>query len=200
MKSVNVILVALAVLGLAALGGLCMDLALDPSGIATLHGFTDLVEGGLAKAGAFRPLLGMAGALLAAGAVGAVWGNISQRRWERTVVLRTPLGEVLVSLTALEDLGRLVKAEVPGVKDLKLKVAASRRGLKAVARVSLQGDVDLAQVAEAVQVAVRRRLQQVLGPDQDIRPRVMVHKLAVSAADSDELLVARPRLRRPPRP
>ncbi|HXC63186.1 MAG TPA: hypothetical protein VNZ67_02450, partial [bacterium] len=62
----NVILVALAVLGLAALGGLCLDLALDPSGVATLHGFTDLVEGGLAKAGAFRPLLGMAGALLAA--------------------------------------------------------------------------------------------------------------------------------------
>jgi len=200
MKSVNVILVALAVLGLLALGGLCVDLALDPNGMATLHWFTNTVEGGLAHAGAFRPLLGVAGALLCGGAVAAVWGNISQRRWERTVVLRTPLGEVLVSLTALEDLGRLVKAEVPGVKDLKLKVAASRRGLKAVARVSLQGDVDLAQVAEAVQVAVRRRLQQVLGPEQDIRPRVMVHKLAVGAGDSEELLEARPRLRRPPRP
>jgi hypothetical protein len=200
MKSVNVVLVALAVLGLVALGGLCLDLALDPSGIGTLHWFTDQVEGGLAHAGAFRPLLGVAGAALVTGAVASVWGNISQRRWERTVVLRTPLGEVLVSLTALEDLGRLVRAEVPGVKDLKLKVTASRRGLKAVARVSLQGDVDLAQVAEAVQVAVRRRLQQVLGQDQDIRPRVMVHKLAVSAGDSEDLLEARPRLRRPPRP
>lgn len=200
MKAVNVALIALSVLALLAAGGACVVLALDPGSIARMQAVTAAVEGSLASAGPFRPLLGLAGAILVGLGVGAVWGNISQRRFERIILLRTPLGEVLVSLSALEDLGRLVRTEVPGLKDIKLRVAAGRRGIRADARVTLQGDVDVAQVCEAVQAAVRRRLQMVVGPDQDIRPRVRVGKVLLPNAESEELLVARPRLRRAPRP
>jgi hypothetical protein len=167
--------------------------------LGQLHKFTTDVENSLASASGFRPLLGLSGGLLLLGVLAAVWGTVSQRRYERIIVLRNPLGEVQVSLTALEDLGRLVKAEVSGVKDLKLRIRAGRRGISADARVVLQGDVDVAQVSEAVQASVRRRLQQVVGLDQDVRPRVMVSKLLPGNPETDEL-APRPRLRRPPRP
>jgi hypothetical protein len=198
-KALNLALGALGLLLLLVAGAACLSVALDPATLETLHHAAADVEASLASASGFRPLLGLAGGLLLLAGVAVVWANLSQRRYERIVVLRNPLGEVLVSLTALEDLGRLVKAEVPGVKDLRLRIRAGRRGISADARVVLQGDVDVAQASEAVQAGVRRRLQQVLGADQDLRPRVMVSKLLPGPADAEDL-APRARLRRPPRP
>ena len=196
----NWLVLGLGLLMIAAAGAALLGVALQPSQLGRLHSLASAVEGSLDSASGFRPLLGLAGGLLLLAALGILWGNLSQRRFERTVVLRNPLGEVLVSLTALEDLGRLVKAEVPGVKDLRLRIRASRRGIKAEARLVLQGDVDVAAVSEAVQAGLRRRLQQVLGADQDLRPRVLVGRLLAAPADLDEALPQRARLRRPPRP
>lgn len=201
MKPVNILVIVLAALVLTAAGALVLALAAVPAQLAHLQALVADVEAGLAQDGALRPALAALGSLLLAAGVALVWGNLSTRRWERIVVLRNPLGEVMVSLTALEDLGRLIKAEVAGVRDLKLRVSASRRGLQATARVTLVGDVDIPAVTEAVQAAIRRRLQMVVGEDQDIRPRVMVAKLQVrDPAEAEEILEARPRLRRPPRP
>ena len=201
MKPVNILVIVLAALVLTAAGALVLALAAVPAQLAHLQALVADVEAGLAQDGALRPALAALGSLLFAAGVALVWGNLSTRRWERIVVLRNPLGEVMVSLTALEDLGRLIKAEVAGVRDLKLRVSASRRGLQATARVTLVGDVDIPAVTEAVQAAIRRRLQMVVGEDQDIRPRVMVAKLQVrDPAEVEEILEARPRLRRPPRP
>ena len=200
MRSLNWLVLGLGLLLIAAAGAALLGVALDPPLLGRLHSVVADVEGSLASASGFRPLLGLAGLGVLAGVLAVLWANVSQRRFERTVVLRNPLGEVLVSLTALEDLGRLVKAEVPGVKDLRLRIRASRRGIKAEARVVLQGDVDVAAASEAVQAGLRRRLQQVLGADQDLRPRVLVSKLLAAPADVDDTLPPRARLRRPPRP
>ena len=201
MKIINILIIALAALSAVALGGLLLLLAYAPSQLAHLQDLVTAAGAGLANDGAWIPGLVSLGALLLAVGLGLIWGNLSTRRWERIVVLRNPLGEVMVSLTALEDLGRLIKADVAGVKDVKLRVAASRRGLKATARVTLVGDVDIPAVTEAIQVAIRRRLQMVVGEDQDIRPRVMVAKLQVrDLSEAEVLLETRPRARRPPRP
>jgi hypothetical protein len=201
MKALNITIIVVAVLLLAVLGGAVLGLAISPERATRVRELAEALDAALAASGPLlRSLLGFAGALLVALAVFVAWGNLASRRWERIVVLRNPLGEVMVSMTALEDLGRLIKAEVPSLKDIKLRVSANRRGLSAHARVVLQGDVDLPAVTEAIQAAIRKRLQGVVGPEQDIRPRVMVGKVLVRDSDSEELLLARARLRRPPRP
>jgi hypothetical protein len=87
---------------------------------------------------------------------------------------------------------------LPGLRDVKLRIQADRRGLQVRARVSLQAPEDLGAATEAVQAAIRRRLQQVVGPETDIRPRVMVAKILARSDDDDS---ATPRRRvRPPRP
>jgi hypothetical protein len=201
MKALNITIIVLAVLALALIGGVAAGLSLMPDRAAHAHTLGQCVESALSAPGLlWDTLLGAVGFLLFGLGVFIAWGNLASRRWERIVVLRNPLGEVMVSMTALEDLGRLIKSEVPGLKDVKLRVLASRRGLSAHARVVLQGDVDLPAVTEAVQVAIRRRLQSVVGTDQDIRPRVMVGKVLVKEAEAEDPIIARARLRRPPRP
>lgn len=197
MKGVNILVIALAVLAALAVG---LGLVWVAAGLQPQPDWGLLaadLTAQLAAPGAWRAALGVGGALLAALALTVVWANIAARRWERIIILRNPLGEVHVSLTALEDLGRVVKGDVPGLRDVKLRIHAGRRGLQVRARVTLSGGEDLGVATAAVQTAIRRRLQQVLGDDQDIRPRVTVAKIIARGDDDD----ATPRRRvRPPRP
>jgi hypothetical protein len=198
MKAINIFLVILAILLLWLAGALALWLSLDAeAGAGLLRALTQL-EAALAASGTLRAGLGVVGVLgLLAGAA-VVWGNVATRRWERIVVLRNSLGEVHLSLRALEDLGRVVKNDVPGLRDIKLRVSANRRGIQARARVILLADDDLGALTESVQAAIRRRLQQAVGVEQDIRPRIIVGK--VVPRSEDEGLSGRPRLRRAPRP
>jgi hypothetical protein len=198
MKSVNIIVIVAASLGLLGLGAclLWLGIGLQPQ--------PDLAAWGLHAAealeasGGLHAALGLAGLLALLLGAGLAGGNVAARRWERIIILRNPLGEVHVSLSALEDLGRVVKGDVPGLRDVKLRIQADRRGLQVRARVSLQAPEDLGAATEAVQAAIRRRLQQVVGPETDIRPRVMVAKILARSDDDDS---ATPRRRvRPPRP
>jgi hypothetical protein len=194
MKGLNILVIALVSLALLGLG-----LALAWAGLG-LQPQPDFLAWGAQAAALFNgwhlfvlPL----GLLLALAGASLAWGNLAARRWERLIILRNPLGEVHISLAALEDLGRVVKGDVPGLRDVKLRISASRRGLQVRARVSLLASDDMAHVTEAVQAAIRKRLQQVLGSDQDIRPRVIVGRVVPRSEDDDSA----PRRRlRPPRP
>lgn len=194
MKGWNILTIIIAALGLMA-GGVALawlGLGLEPQ-----PDLASWCAQATAAAPAYRLGFVAAGVLAALAGLGLAWGNLASRRWERLIILRNPLGEVHVSLAALEDLGRVVKGDVAGLRDVKLRINASRRGLQVVARISLLAGDDLGAVTEAVQVAIRKRLQQVLGSDQDIRPRVVLGRVIPRSEDED----SSPRRRvRPPRP
>jgi hypothetical protein len=143
LKALNILLLAFAVLLLASAGAGLLALILLPGVAAGMREAHELLYGALQTDPNLRWGLLLLGAAFLLLAFVAVWGNISTRRWERTVVLHNPLGEVMVSLAALEDIGRLAKGDVAGVKDLKLQVLARRRGLQATVRVVLYSDANV---------------------------------------------------------
>jgi hypothetical protein len=193
MKGWNILTIIAAALGLMAGGAVLAWIGL---GLEPQPDLAAWCARATASAPAYRLGFVALGVLAALAGLGLAWGNLASRRWERLIILRNPLGEVHISLAALEDLGRVVKGDVPGLRDVKLRINASRRGLQVVARVSLLAGDDLGAVTEAVQAAIRKRLQQVLGPEQDVRPRVVVGRVLPRGEDADA-----PRRRlRPPRP
>lgn len=198
MKGVNILVIAAAVLAALGLGLAALWIGSGAQPQPDLVELAAAAAAALEGSGSLRAALSVLGLLAVAVAVAVVWGNLAARRWERIIILRNPLGEVHVSLYALEDLGRVVKADVAGLRDVKLRIHANRRGLQVRARVTLLAAEDLGAATEAVQVAIRRRLQQVVGPDQDIRPRVMVAKI-VGRGEDEESAPSRRRVR-PPRP
>ncbi len=203
MKVFNILLIALAVLVLTAVGSALLGLAVLPGVEDGLREAYRLFDTALQSEPNLRWGLASAGTGLLLLAFFAVYSNFSTRRWERSVVFHNPLGEVMVSLTALEDIGRQAKMEVPGVKDLKLRVLPRRRGLQATARVILYSDANVPSTTELIQEVIRRRMQEVVGEGQDLRPRIIVTKVVFrEAGDDGDVIVYRPygRARRPPRP
>ncbi len=200
MRIFNIFIIGLNTLLLFALGALLVATALSPGWAADLGAAFRIYEaalGGGAAAPAAAALLGCGLMLLS---VSTVVGNVRNRRFERTVVFHNPQGEVLIALGALEDLGKVVKAEIPGLKELKLRVLAGRKGLRVTARVTLWSDASLPKTAELIQESVRHYLREVVGIDQDIRPRVVVAKVAFRGPDDYEVAPAEMRPRRLRRP
>ena len=115
-----------------------------------------------------------------------IFGNIEKRRSERTVVLESPLGEIMVSLGAIEDFSRVVKNQVKGVKDIKGKVISTRKGLKVTAHVTLFSDRSVAEVTQEVQEAIIQYIQYTLGIANEIKPTVIVSKVLYRSKEDEK--------------
>lgn len=115
-----------------------------------------------------------------------MFGNLEKRRTERTVVLESPLGEIMVSLGAIEDFSRVVKNQVKGVKDIKGKVISTRKGMKVTARVTLYSDRSVSEVTQEVQEAIVKYIQYTLGIEAPIKPTVIVSKIVFKSKEDEK--------------
>jgi hypothetical protein len=197
----NAILIVLATLGLMFLGCLILATTFSETAHNIVFESWQAYEVAL-DAHAWLRAAGLGfGVFLILASWASLWGNVIRRRIERTVVFHNPHGEVNIALGALEDLGKVVKAEIPGAKEIKLRVVARRKGLQVTARVSLWSDANLPKATQEIQEAVRQYLQEIVGTDQEIRPRVVVSKVAFRGGeDLDSGVDVQERPRRARRP
>ena len=177
MRTFNFFMTVIGALLVLALGVLSLAAAIYPPVILTLG---DMISGPLTyviEGSTGRGIALLAGLLLLVIFTYLVWGNIQSARRERTVVLKNPLGEVLVSLAAIEDFARVLKGKIEGLKEIKGRVVYRRRGLKVSARITVISDYSIVEVTQNVQDAIRNYIQKTLGIEQDINPTVMVTKV-----------------------
>jgi hypothetical protein len=106
-----------------------------------------------------------------------VLGNLASRQKERTVVLQNPMGEVLVSLPAIEDFSRILKGRIPGLREIKGKVWYRRKKILVNARITVFSDVSIAPLTAQVQEQIRDYVRNTLSIDQEINPTVIVTKI-----------------------
>jgi hypothetical protein len=119
-------------------------------------------------------------------AVLTIIGNIENRRAERTVVLQSQHGDIMVSLGAIEDFSRVVKNEVKGVKEIKGRVVSKRKGLNVTAKVTLYSDRAVAEVTQEIQQAIIKYIQYTLGIDAEIKPTVVVKKVVYKSPEEEK--------------
>jgi len=170
----------MAILGallLTAVGALSLAATVYPPLVLSLG---DMIAGPLSYAlegAAGRSVSLITGVVLLLLMIYYVIGNVQASRRERTVVLQTPMGEVLVSLPAIEDFARVLKGKIEGLRDIKGRVIYTRRGLKVSARVTVLAEYSIADVTQKTQDAIRNYIQHTLGIEQEINPTVMVTKV-----------------------
>ncbi len=126
------------------------------------------------------------GVFLIAIAMLTVLWNIESKRNERTVVLQSPHGDIMVSLAAIEDFSRVIKNEIDGVKDIKGKVLSKRKGLYVTAKVTLYSDKSVAETTQEIQEAIIRYIQYTLGIEAPVKPTVIVSKIVYKTPEEEK--------------
>lgn len=96
---------------------------------------------------------------------------------EKTIAFENPDGQVVVSLTAIEDFIRKVVREIPQVKELKSTVLAGKKGIDIISRATLFSDSNIPEITEKVQSMIKAKLLEMLGIEESIRVKIHVAKL-----------------------
>jgi hypothetical protein len=197
MRVYNIVIIVLNTLIFLGLGLLLLGTGASDTVASALVGFHQNLEAFVKSSIWARVLISSIGLLFVVVSLSTIIGNAQNRRYERAVVFQNTMGEVMVTLGALEDLGRQVKADVPALKDMKLRVRASGKGLKVSASVVLWSDVAIPEATEQIQEAILRCFREGLGLEQEVRPRILVSKVAYRDPEDeprrDEIARARKR-------
>lgn len=109
-----------------------------------------------------RLALGLLGALFLIASIRLLYFGFHRYPGEATVH-ETPLGEVKVSLDAIEGLVRKVVNQVKGVREARAGVSNSPNGVRVRVRASVSSDVSIPQLSDEIQNTVKNHVRSVVG-------------------------------------
>ena len=178
MKIFNRIILVVSTFIYIIVGFFCLSVSFSQKANQWTLDLVQSLVGALNVSIAARIVIFILGLFLIAIALLTIIGNIENKRAERTVVLQSPLGDIFVSLSAIEDFSRIVKNQVKGIRDIKGKVLSKRKGLDVTAKVTLYSDRSVADVTQEIQEAIIQYIHFTLGINTEIKPKVIVSKMA----------------------
>ena len=103
-----------------------------------------------------------------------VWSGVEA---ERNIAFKTEYGDVLVSLSAIEDYVRKLLKEEPDIKDLRTKVSAKKKGLVVLLKAVMLSETNIPNITEKIQSNLRVKVQEMLGMEEPIIVKVYISKI-----------------------
>ncbi|MDD5614350.1 MAG: alkaline shock response membrane anchor protein AmaP [Candidatus Omnitrophica bacterium] len=122
-------------------------------------------------------LIGIAGGVLTVLVImllNFVWSGVAS---EKNIAFKTEYGEVLVSLSAIEDFVRKLMREDPDIRDLRTKVTARKKGLIISLKAMMLSEVNIPTITEKIQSDLRSRVQEMLGMEDPVIVKVYISKI-----------------------
>ncbi len=89
--------------------------------------------------------------------------GFKRRSHVQTLVHDTALGQVRITLAAVENLVRRVTRQVKGVRDVRAAVTGQPEGLAVSVRTVVSPDVNIPETSEEIQRTIRRYTKDVVG-------------------------------------
>jgi uncharacterized alkaline shock family protein YloU len=108
-----------------------------------------------------------------------LWVSLSGKQRGRHVVLTEgSLGQVNVSLQAIESLVEKTVSQFNGVRDVKPTIIQVQQGIGINVRIAVTPDVNLPQLSEEIQVRVKSKVLEVTGINVNII-KIMIKDISV---------------------
>jgi uncharacterized alkaline shock family protein YloU len=110
-----------------------------------------------------RLVVGLIGAIFFAVSVRLIFFAVRRRGGGQPVVHETAMGEVRISLDAVENLVRKVARSIKGVREIKAVITHGKDGLHALLKGTISPEVSIPEVSEEIQTSVRQYVKRVVG-------------------------------------
>ena len=105
--------------------------------------------------------------------------SIGKMRRLKTIAFDNPYGRVTVSLAAIEDYTRKLATKLTEIKELRPSISAAKNGIEVTARAVLYSGVNIPEVTEKIQNAIRIKLQEMLGLEESAITAIVAIQLMV---------------------
>ncbi|MBC8473574.1 MAG: alkaline shock response membrane anchor protein AmaP [Candidatus Omnitrophica bacterium] len=101
----------------------------------------------------------------------------SRLQGQKIIAFDNPFGRVSVSLSAIEDYIKKLTGRIPEIKEIKTQISAGKSGVEVNTRAVLCSDVNIPEITDKVQNAIRTKLQEMLGLEENIIVKMHVTKI-----------------------
>ena len=101
------------------------------------------------------------------------------RQKERTIAFDNPSGRVSISLSAVEDLVRKLMYSLAEIKEVRLHIIATKKGIEVEARLVLKADVNIPDITIRLQELIKSKIQEILGIEEAVIVRIHVVKIVL---------------------
>ncbi|HLF18158.1 MAG TPA: alkaline shock response membrane anchor protein AmaP [Candidatus Omnitrophota bacterium] len=96
---------------------------------------------------------------------------------DKIIAFDNPSGRVSISLVAMEDLIRRLLIRLNEIRDGKVKITASKKGLDVKIRLVMKSEVNIPELTARVQDKVRRKIQDTIGLEESVNVSIYVGKI-----------------------
>ena len=102
-----------------------------------------------------------------------------RRRRERTIAFDNPSGQVVVSLSALEDLIKALNTQLTEIKEIRPAIMANKKGMDVAIKLVLRQETNIPELTARLQDLVRRKIEDAVGMEGRVRIHIHVIKMAL---------------------
>lgn len=95
----------------------------------------------------------------------------------KNIAFDNPAGRVSVSLFALEDLIRRLISKWTEVREVKVGVTASKKGLETKIKLVLRSEANIPGLTSRIQDSVKEKIQDTIGLDEAVSVLVFIGKI-----------------------
>ena len=96
----------------------------------------------------------------------------------RTIAFDNEDGQIKISLFAIEDYIKKISQGIPAIKEVKPKIITRKKGVDIEAKVVLYAGNNIPDVTEEVQSNIRKKVQKMLGIEEEIKVKLFVTSIA----------------------
>jgi len=98
-------------------------------------------------------------------------------RQDNIIAFDNPAGRVSVSLVALEEMIKRKVVQMPDIKDVKVRLTASKKGLYVRIKLVLSSEVNIPEITSKVQDKIARKVQSTIGIEEPVNVAIYVGKI-----------------------
>lgn len=106
-----------------------------------------------------------------------LFSTISKGSVEQALIQDGALGQVRITLEALENLVKKVAFQVAGVREAQPKIVVTPEGMKLLMKVAVTPDLSIPDTSQELQAKVKEELKQVAGIELN-EVRILVHNIS----------------------
>lgn len=103
---------------------------------------------------------------------------------EKTIAFKTASGEVIIALSAVEDMLKRIVGIMPEIKELRPDIIATKKGITVSLRLVLKTETNIPELTTRLQQITRSKIQEFLGIEEQIIIKIHVAKI-VSVEDRE---------------
>ncbi len=100
-----------------------------------------------------------------------------RKRRERNIAFQRPLGEVSITLAALEDVIRKTLKDIEEIKEIKPQIIASKKGVTVIIKTILSAETNIPEITSKMQNLIKDKLQNILNIEEDIIIKINIRKI-----------------------